>query len=134
MIYRVWQSRRQPFNSCCRYRQLVLGIMLKFLWVATLLTRLKALHVVYSDGRRNIYLCGLPLLVVGSVGIYFCRDIPQLMIFRFLQAFGASPGLSVGSGVIGDIYKLEQRGTAMGVFFAVSADVHTSGRSELIIY
>jgi MFS family permease len=41
------------------------------------------------------------------------------MIFRFLQAFGASPGLSVGSGVIGDIYKLDHRGTAMGVFFAV---------------
>jgi len=45
------------------------------------------------------------------------------MIWRLVQAFGASPGLSVGSGVIGDIYKLEERGTAMGIFFAVS---HTS--------
>jgi MFS family permease len=42
------------------------------------------------------------------------------MIWRFLQAFGASAGLSVGSGVIADIYKLEERGTAMGVFYGVS--------------
>ena len=42
------------------------------------------------------------------------------MMWRFVQAFGASPGMSVGGGVIGDIYKLEERGTAMGTYFAVS--------------
>ena len=31
------------------------------------------------------------------------------MVMRFLQAIGSSAGLSVGSGVIGDIYKLEER-------------------------
>lgn len=48
------------------------------------------------------------------------QSVPALMVFRFFQAFGASAGLSVGSGAIGDIYKLEERGTAMGVFFGVS--------------
>jgi hypothetical protein len=33
---------------------------------------------------------------------------------------GASPGPALGAGVIGDIFKLEERGRAMGVFFAVS--------------
>jgi MFS family permease len=33
---------------------------------------------------------------------------------------GSSGGLSVGSAVIGDIFQLEERGTAMGIFFAVS--------------
>jgi len=42
------------------------------------------------------------------------------MAWRFVQALGASSGLAVGVGVIGDIYKLEERGTAMGIFFAVS--------------
>jgi hypothetical protein len=37
-----------------------------------------------------------------------------------MQAFGTSPGVSVGAGVIGDIYRLEERGTAIGIFFAVS--------------
>lgn len=35
------------------------------------------------------------------------------------QALGASPGFSTGAGVIGDIYKMEERGAAMGVFIAV---------------
>jgi MFS family permease len=42
------------------------------------------------------------------------------MVWRFVQALGASPGLAVGPGVIGDIYKLEERGQAMGIFFGVS--------------
>ncbi|KAI5890975.1 MFS general substrate transporter [Schizophyllum commune H4-8] len=67
-------------------------------------------------GRRPIYLIGLPLLVVGSFGVARSRSVPELFGWRIMQAFGASPGFSVGSGVIGDIYKLEERGFAMGVF------------------
>ena len=66
-----------------------------------------------------MYLCGLPLLCIGSLGVATAQNVPQLMIWRAIQAFGASGGLSVGTGVIGDIYRLEERGTAMGVFFGV---------------
>ncbi|TFK64163.1 MFS general substrate transporter [Pluteus cervinus] len=69
-------------------------------------------------GRRPVYLTGLPLLIVGSLGVAFARTVPELMIWRFMQAFGASPGISVGAGVVGDIYCLEERGTAMGIFFS----------------
>jgi MFS family permease len=41
------------------------------------------------------------------------------MVCRFLQTVGASGGLSVGSVVIADIYKLEERDTAMGIFYGV---------------
>ncbi|KAJ7188591.1 MFS general substrate transporter [Mycena filopes] len=71
-------------------------------------------------GRRPMYLYGLPLLCLGSIGVGRSRTIPQLMVFRFIQAFGTSGGLAVGGGVIGDIYKLTERGTAMGIFFAAS--------------
>ena len=47
-------------------------------------------------------------------------DIPSLLFFRFLQGLGAAPGLVLGPGVIGDIYKLEERGRALSVFFSVS--------------
>jgi MFS family permease len=63
---------------------------------------------------------GLPFLCIGSFGTALATNIPLLMVWRFVQAFGASPGISVGAGVIGDIYKLEERGTAMGIFFVVS--------------
>ncbi|KAF5367306.1 hypothetical protein D9757_010098 [Collybiopsis confluens] len=68
------------------------------------------------DGRKPVYLVGLPLLSIGSLGVAFSRSISELMFWRFLQTFGGSPGLSVGAGVIGDIYRLEERGTAMGIF------------------
>lgn len=73
-----------------------------------------------SDGRRPIYMICLPLLCIGSFGAALSRSTASLMMWRFVQAFGASPGMSVGGGVIGDIYKLEERGTAMGTYFAVS--------------
>ena len=72
-----------------------------------------------SDGRKSIYLTSIAVEAVGSLGVALSRNVPELLVFRVLQAFGASSGLSVGVGVIGDIYKLEERGTASGVFFAV---------------
>jgi MFS family permease len=46
--------------------------------------------------------------------------IPSLLFFRFLQGLGAAPGLVLGPSVVGDIYKLEERGWAMSVFLSVS--------------
>ncbi|KAH9857454.1 MFS general substrate transporter [Lenzites betulinus] len=68
-------------------------------------------------GRRAVYLCSLPCLCIGSVGVALAHSVPSLMLWRVVQAFGASSGLSVGAGAIGDIYRLEERGQAMGVFF-----------------
>ncbi|KAJ7690704.1 major facilitator superfamily domain-containing protein [Mycena rosella] len=80
------------------------------------------LFATYSGyyGRRPMYLWGLPLLCLGSIGVALSKTISQLMVFRLIQAFGTSGGMAVGGGVIGDIYKLTERGTAMGIFFAAS--------------
>ncbi len=75
---------------------------------------------ISTDGRRPIYLFSLPFLCIGSLGVGLSQSVPTLMVFRVLQASGASAGMSVGSGAIADIYRLEERGTAMGIFFAVS--------------
>ena len=61
----------------------------------------------------------MPLLFLGSFGVASSRTIPQLLLWRFIQSMGAAPGVSVGAGVIGDIYKLEERGQAMGIFISV---------------
>ncbi|KAI0353918.1 MFS general substrate transporter [Trametes cingulata] len=71
-------------------------------------------------GRRSVYLLSLPCLCIGSVGVALAHTVPTLMFWRVVQAFGASSGLSVGAGTIGDIYRLEERGTAMGIFFGAS--------------
>jgi len=58
-------------------------------------------------------------MIFGSLGVARAQTVWQLMIWRFIQAMGASPGLSVGAGVIGDIYRLEERGVALGSYFGV---------------
>ncbi|CAK5281820.1 unnamed protein product [Mycena citricolor] len=80
------------------------------------------IFATYSSyyGRRPVYLFGLPLLCLGSLGVSRSSTIPALMCFRFIQAFGTSGGISVGGGVIGDVYPLTERGSALGIFFAAS--------------
>ncbi|KAI0668312.1 MFS general substrate transporter [Trametes maxima] len=79
------------------------------------------LWATYSGtyGRRPAYLWSLPCLCIGSVGVALAHGVPSLMFWRVVQAFGSSSGLSVGAGTISDMYRLEERGTAMGIFFGV---------------
>ncbi|KAL5533973.1 hypothetical protein ACEPAG_433 [Sanghuangporus baumii] len=80
------------------------------------------LWATYSSyyGRRPIYLVSLPILCLGSLGVGCSQSVPGLMAFRVVQAFGSSVGMTVGTGVIADIYGLEERGTAMGIFLAAA--------------
>ncbi|KIJ66098.1 hypothetical protein HYDPIDRAFT_151933 [Hydnomerulius pinastri MD-312] len=68
-------------------------------------------------GRRLIYLCGMPILCIGSLGVALSSSLLPLLFWRFVQAFGCSGGHPLGAGVIGDIFELEERGTAIGIFF-----------------
>ncbi|KAJ3555605.1 hypothetical protein NP233_g12168 [Leucocoprinus birnbaumii] len=68
-------------------------------------------------GRRPSYLWHLPVMIVGSLGVARAKSVSQLLTWRVVQGIGASPSLSVGAGVIGDIYKLEERGAALGSYF-----------------
>jgi len=70
-----------------------------------------------------MYTFSLPVLVLASVGVATAASIPELLFWRFLQSIGASPGYVLGAGVIGDIYMLEERGRAMGIFFAVRGSI-----------
>jgi hypothetical protein len=72
------------------------------------------------DGRRPVYLCTLPVFVIGSTGVAAAQSIPFLLFWRVIQSMGASLGPILGAAVIGDIFKLEERGRAMGVSSAVT--------------
>ncbi|KAL4255122.1 MFS transporter superfamily protein [Pleurotus pulmonarius] len=71
-------------------------------------------------GRRPLYLAGLPLFCLGSYQIAVAHNIYHLVAWRFVQNVGVSGGMSLGAGVIGDIYKLEERGFAMGIFYGIT--------------
>lgn len=67
-----------------------------------------------------MYLWGMPLMAIGSLGTALSADLLNLVLWRFIQAFGCSGCTSIGAAVIGDIYQLEQRGTALGNFIGAS--------------
>ena len=67
-----------------------------------------------------IFLCGTPFTVLGSFAVAASPDINSLLFWRFVQTFGCSGSFALGAATIGDIYRLEERGTAMGTFFGVS--------------
>ncbi|KAJ8582381.1 MFS general substrate transporter [Rhizopogon salebrosus TDB-379] len=71
-------------------------------------------------GRRMMYLCGMPFLCIGSCGVAMSTSLRGLLFWRFVQTFGCSGGMTSGADVIGDIYKLEERGTDVGIFLAAA--------------
>lgn len=71
-------------------------------------------------GRRAMYLCGIPFLCVGSCGVAMSNSLRSLLFWQFVQTFGCSGGLSLGAGVVGDIYKLEERGIGIGIFLGAT--------------
>ncbi|KAH9829638.1 MFS general substrate transporter [Rhodofomes roseus] len=71
-------------------------------------------------GRRPIYLYSLPTLCIGSIGVAASTSIAQLLAWRVVQALGCSSGMSVGAAVVGDLYALEERGSAMGIFYGAA--------------
>ncbi|XP_006458742.1 hypothetical protein AGABI2DRAFT_200589 [Agaricus bisporus var. bisporus H97] len=68
-------------------------------------------------GRRPVYLCGFPLMVIASLAVARASTVTQLLVWRGIQGIGAAPNYPLGAGVIGDIYRLEERGTALGTYF-----------------
>jgi len=71
-------------------------------------------------GRQPVYLASLPLIFIGGLLSAAARNVFELVIGRSIQGFGASCVLAVGSATISDIYQLEERGTAMGVFIGTT--------------
>jgi len=66
-----------------------------------------------------MYLWGMPFVCVASCGVALSTSFHGLLFWRFVQSFGCAGGTSLGVGVIGDIYKLGERGTVIGAFYAV---------------
>ena len=63
---------------------------------------------------------------VFNLACGFAQNKGELIAFRFISGLGGSAPLSVGGGVLGDIYKVEERGTAIGLFMGVRVSMSRS--------
>lgn len=61
-------------------------------------------------GAANVFFC------IWQIGCALAPNIPSLIVFRFLTGVGGSGCLTIGGGVIADLFHREERGTATSIF------------------
>lgn len=67
-------------------------------------------------GRKTIYLVGIALFVVGSIGSAAATSDGMLLAFRALQGIGAGPVTALSLGLIAHRLGHERRGLAIGAW------------------
>ncbi len=72
-------------------------------------------------GRKPTLIAGIVLLLIGSVLCGFAWSMTSLVVFRLLQGLGAGAINPITVTIIGDLYKLEERGRAQGMMASVWA-------------
>ena len=72
-------------------------------------------------GRKPTLIVGIVLLLLGSLLCGFAWSMTSLVVFRLLQGLGAGAIFPITITVIGDLYKLEERGRAQGMMASVWA-------------
>jgi EmrB/QacA subfamily drug resistance transporter len=70
-------------------------------------------------GRKPTLIVGIVLLLIGSLLCGLAWSMPSLVAFRALQGFGAGAITPITMTVIGDLYKLEERGRVQGMMASV---------------
>jgi len=76
---------------------------------------------VYSGyyGRKPIYVISLPLFTLSSLSISVSHSVRHLFISRFFQGLAASCFVSIGAATVSDVFRVEERGRAMGVYSSI---------------
>lgn len=67
-------------------------------------------------------MCYLGSLVIYLAGTAACSQANSIGLFiamRVLQAIGSSAVLALGAGTLSDIYDSHERGTKLGIYYAV---------------
>ena len=98
-----------------------LGGFSYFSWVfSAFLLAQSTTTVIYgklSDlfGRKPTLIVGIVLLLLGSLLCGFAWSMASLIVFRLIQGLGAGAIIPITATIIGDLYKMEERGRAQGM-------------------
>ncbi|KAJ5460296.1 Major facilitator superfamily domaingeneral substrate transporter [Penicillium daleae] len=69
-------------------------------------------------GRRIILNISTSFFVLFQIGCALAPNLSALIVFRLLTGIGGSACLTIGGGVVSDLFEPEQRGMAMSIFGA----------------
>lgn len=67
-------------------------------------------------GRKAVYLCAIPVFALFSLGAGFAQSIASLCICRFFAGAFGSPGLSIGSATVADVWRSHERAIPMSLY------------------
>ncbi|MDZ5470606.1 MDR family MFS transporter [Bacillus sp. 31A1R] len=70
-------------------------------------------------GRKPIITIGIIIFLIGSILCGFAETMTMLIIFRFIQGFGAGAVMPIASTIVGDIYTKEERAKIQGYLSSV---------------
>ncbi|KAI5364037.1 Putative major facilitator superfamily, MFS transporter superfamily [Septoria linicola] len=69
-----------------------------------------------ETGRKVVYLSALPISAAFTLGAGFSPSIAPLIVCRFFAGLFSSPGLSIGTGTISDVWTPDKRAIPMSMF------------------
>ncbi|KAH8077745.1 MFS polyamine transporter [Cristinia sonorae] len=67
-------------------------------------------------GRRRVLHLANIFFLIFNLACGFAQNTSQLIVFRFLAGLGGSCPFSVGGGVVGDVWRPDERGQAVAIF------------------
>lgn len=90
-------------------------------------------------GRKIVLTASNIFFIIFTVACAVAQSSTQLAIFRFFAGLGGSSPLSIGGGVLSDLFTPEQRGGAMAVYslaplLGVSFSKERLGRSPFFLF
>src|SRR5436190_23071411 len=66
-------------------------------------------------GRRNLYLIGIGIFLIGSILCGLSQTMNQLILFRALQGIGGGAMMVNSFAIIGDVFPPAERGKYQGL-------------------
>lgn len=78
-------------------------------------------------GRRRVLLGAIGLFTVGAIACALARSMPQLVVARAIQGFGAGGLIPMALTVSGDLYSVHERARIQGLFSSVWGTASLAG-------
>lgn len=112
-------------------RELNAGDSVEWIVLCYLLTTTSTLLIMgkLSDwvGRRQLYIIGFSVFVLGSLLCGLAWNLWSLVGFRVLQGLGASMIYAIGPAIISDAFSSQERGQALGLMGSIVAAGSSAG-------
>jgi len=100
--------------------------ILQLQWVANIFTIILSMTLIavgkVADlwGRKKVFYCGVVIFGLAALGAGFSRTVEMLVLFRGLQALGASTVWISSAALLSDVFPEKERVRAISIYSAVT--------------